>query len=281
MTSTGSGPVASVIVPAHDEEARIATTLRTLLHDAATGEFEVVVVCNGCSDGTAEIARSFSDVRVEELDEPSKIAALRRGDVVARTFPRIYLDGDVELPTVAARAIAEALDTNLPRAAGVVARLDTSDATVPARWYFDFRQRLPVFHEGIIGAGVYAMNRTGRDRFGRWPDVVGDDLFVFMLFDRHERITVPGHHTRVEIAPDLRTVLRRQVRVRQGIDDVTTGPHRVARATPPAGIESALREVASRPTAWPGVVVWGAVNTLARIAARLGSGGGDWGQTRR
>lgn len=279
MTAPRSGPVASVIVPAHDESAGIATTLEALLGDATAGEFEVIVVCNGCSDDTADIARRFSGVRVEELDEPSKISALRHGDDVARTFPRLYLDGDVELSTAAARAIAEALDTELPRAAGVVGRIDLSDATVPARWYFDFRQRLAVFHEGIMGAGVYAMNSAGRNRFGRWPDVVGDDLFVFLLFDRHERIVVPGHHTRVEVAMDLRGVLRRQVRVRRGIDDVTTGSHRVARSTPPAGIRSALRDVASRPTAWPGVVVWGAVNVLARVVARLRPQGGDWRST--
>lgn len=279
MTAIRSNPVASVIVPAHDEATRIATTLQTLLGDATAGEFEVIVVCNGCSDDTADIARRFDDVRVEELDEPSKVAALRHGDAVARTFPRLYLDGDVELPTAAARAIAEALHTEAPRAAGVVGRLDLSDATLPARWYFDFRQRLAVFDEGIMGAGVYAMNKAGRDRFGQWPDVVGDDLFVFLLFERDERIVVPGHHTRVEVAMDLRSVLRRQVRVRRGIDDVTTGSHAVAGATPPAGIPSALRDVATTPTAWPGVVVWAAVNTLARIAARLRPGGGDWRST--
>ncbi|MGD9408165.1 MAG: glycosyltransferase, partial [Gammaproteobacteria bacterium] len=44
----------SVVIPAHDEEAVIQRTLGALLRSADPGEFEVIVVCNGCSDATAE-----------------------------------------------------------------------------------------------------------------------------------------------------------------------------------------------------------------------------------
>jgi len=53
----------SVIVPAYNEEARIEQTLvdygRGL---AARGPFELIVVCDGCRDRTAEIARPYARV---------------------------------------------------------------------------------------------------------------------------------------------------------------------------------------------------------------------------
>lgn len=271
-----NGPVGSVVIPAHDEADRIGATLDSLMADVEADEFEVVVVCNGCTDDTADVARRRDGVQVEELAASSKIAALRHGETVATVFPRIYLDGDVELSTAAARQLVAALDVDEPRAAGVVGRLDTTDATVPTRWYFDFRQRLPVFAQGIIGAGVYAMNEAGRKRFDTWPDILGDDQFVFRLFDEHERITVSGHHTRVEAPGDLATVVRRQVRVRRGNAQLTTGGgDRAPLAPPPAGIADALRDVRTRPSAWLGVATWVAVNATVRLLSRLPTRG-DW-----
>jgi glycosyltransferase involved in cell wall biosynthesis len=110
-------PVASVVIPAHDEEERIETTLRSLVRGVAHGELEVVVVCNGCTDATATVARSVAGVEVVEIAEASKIAALRVGDERTRTFPRIYLDADVELSGRAAVALARALAGDQPRAA--------------------------------------------------------------------------------------------------------------------------------------------------------------------
>ncbi len=272
-----SDPTASVVVPAHDEEDSIGATLDALLADARLGEFEVVVVCNGCRDATAEVASRRPRVQVETLDESSKIAALRRGDEVATAFPRIYLDGDVVLDTAAARALVAALATDEPRAAGIVGRLDTSGSTVLARWYFDFRQLLPVFQRGIIGAGVYAMNRAGRERFGSWPDVTGDDQFVLRTFHDDERILVPGHRTTVAIATDLRSVVRRQFRVRRGNRELTTGrADQAAMPAPSAGVGRALRSAVASPSRWPSAAVWLGVNLYVRARLRMGSAAGDW-----
>lgn len=267
-------PAGSVVIPAHDEADHIDRTLHALLDEAAPGEFEVVVVCNGSTDDTADVARR-DGVRVEELSTPSKVAALRHGDTVATVFPRIYLDGDVELETAGARAIVAALQTDRPRVAGVVGHVDATSSTLPARWYFDFRRRLPVFRHGIIGAGVYAMNEAARQRLGRWPDVLGDDEFVFLSFDDDERITVEGHRTTVEVAMDLRGVLRRQVRVRRGNAELTTG-QQVSLAKPPAGIAVAVREVSTKPRAWPGLATWMLVNGAARALAKVRPDSGDW-----
>src|SRR3954453_3171433 len=91
--------LASVVIPAHDEASVIGRCLRALLAGAEPGELEVIVVCNGCHDDTAAVARAHApDAVVLELPAPSKPAALNAGDAEATRFPRIYLDADVEVP---------------------------------------------------------------------------------------------------------------------------------------------------------------------------------------
>jgi glycosyltransferase involved in cell wall biosynthesis len=99
------GPAGSVVIPAHNEQSVIADCLAPLAALAAKGVLEIVVVCNGCTDSTAEVAGSFAGVRVVELAIGSKPAALRAGDRAVSALPRIYLDADVVLPPDAARRV--------------------------------------------------------------------------------------------------------------------------------------------------------------------------------
>lgn len=62
-----SRPRAAVLIPAHDEEAGIATTLRSVMR--ATGpDDRVLVVADNCTDGTAEVARRLGAEVVERHD---------------------------------------------------------------------------------------------------------------------------------------------------------------------------------------------------------------------
>src|SRR5689334_15826558 len=87
----------SIVIPAHNEEAVIARNLRRLLDGSAPGEFDVIVVANACSDGTAAAAKQVEGVRVVETVEAGKPNALRLGDQECRVYPRAYLDADVGL----------------------------------------------------------------------------------------------------------------------------------------------------------------------------------------
>ena len=102
----------SIIIPAHNESAVIARTLKAVTDGAEPGEFEVLVVCNGCTDETASIARSFgSSVRVIETGVSSKTHALNLGDEASQGYPRIYLDADILLEIDAVRRLAARLES--------------------------------------------------------------------------------------------------------------------------------------------------------------------------
>jgi len=49
----------SIVVPAHNESSVIARTLSRWGANPALDEIGVVVVCNGCTDDTANVARRF------------------------------------------------------------------------------------------------------------------------------------------------------------------------------------------------------------------------------
>ena len=271
-----TSPRASVVIPAHDEAAVIADNLRTLLADARPGEFDVVVVCNGCSDDTADRARTVEGVRVREIAAASKIEALREGDRVTSTFPRIYLDADVALTTAMARALATALDEPGVAVAGIPGRFDLRRTSVPARLFLEFRQRLPVFRHGVLGGGVYALSAPGRRRWGVWPDVTGDDQFVYRSFAADERATVTGHHTVIDPPSDLRAVVRRGVRVRRGNRQLSEGgSDHAALSAPGAGLREAFREAVRTPRGLVSAVVFVAVTVMVRALDRFGAQG-DW-----
>lgn len=265
--------VVSVVVPAHDEQARIGRTLRILLAEADDGEFDVVVVCNGCTDATADEARRVPGVRVVEIEQASKIEALRVGDRCAGGFPRIYLDADVHLPTATARALAEPLQEGRGLVAGVPGRYRLDAAPLRVRLFYEFRQRLPVFADGIIGAGVYALSAEGRARFGSWPDVMGDDQFIYRLFAPHERVVRRDLHTLVEPASDLRTLVRRGVRVRRGNAQLSV--ELPALAAPPAGLRRTVMASLGSPRGVASMVVFGAITLAIRWAVLVG-GRDDW-----
>ncbi|HEX7806392.1 MAG TPA: glycosyltransferase family 2 protein [Cellulomonas sp.] len=212
----------SIVIPAHNEAAGIARLLTAVLEKASDGEFEVVVVCNGCTDRTAEVARSFGDaVIVAELAEPSKAAALKHGDRLASTFPRIYVDADVEVDAASLRALAATLDRPGIEATGPVRILDRSGVSRPARWYYDVWEHLPGVRAGLFGRGVIAVSAEGHERIRALPEVMSDDLAISEVFDPDERTITSGAQVRVRPAATWRALVSRRVRVTIGTRQLT------------------------------------------------------------
>jgi len=83
----------SVIVPAYNEAERIGAVLQALI--AAERVDEIIVVDDGSTDGTAEVAKSFG-VKVLSLPQNmGKAAALDHGVKLARNDVFLFLDADL------------------------------------------------------------------------------------------------------------------------------------------------------------------------------------------
>ena len=83
-----SPPRVSVLIPAYNAETYIAKAIRSVLaQDLA--DFELVVLDDGSTDGSARIARSFGDgrVRVYRREEHEGLAATRNHLLITARAP--------------------------------------------------------------------------------------------------------------------------------------------------------------------------------------------------
>lgn len=265
----------SVVIAAHNEAAVLGRTLDRLLADAEPGEFEVVVVANGCTDATAEVARSVPGTRVIELPEAAKPAALTAGDAMATGFPRIYLDADIALGTAGARALAAAVAAPGVLAAAPGRRLDTTGRPLLVRAYCAINGRHPAYRGALFGRGAIALSAAGRARFGPFPDVVADDLFLDSLFTPTEKREVTEVTAVVAAPRRTADLLRRLGRVRAG-----NAALRATRAqVRPARRASWLVDVVlPRPWLLPAGLCYAALTVLAAVLARRDATRRGWGR---
>ncbi|MBR0830184.1 glycosyltransferase [Bradyrhizobium manausense] len=260
----------SIVVPAHNESSVIARTLSQWVGTPASDEIRVVVVCNGCTDDTANVARRFGPtVNVVESDIARKTHALNLGDQIADVFPRIYADADIVITVDAILALARRLDRGDVLAVAPTADINLAGCSWLVRKYFGVRSRLPSSREGIGGSGVYAVSEAGRMRFGQFPDITADDTYVRLQFRAEERETLSCVRSTV-FAP--RTLLQLiAVRTR-----AYRGTFELARRFPEllvnkgAANNRALIALFKEPRLWPGLLIYCGVNIVARYNATRG-----------
>jgi glycosyltransferase involved in cell wall biosynthesis len=122
----------SVVMAAYNAEATIAQAMESVLRQTF-GDFEFVIVDDGSSDGTAEVALKFSDPRVKVVRNAQNIG------------------------------LAPSLRRGLQHASGAyIARMDADDACQPERFQrqLDFLRAHP--EVGVVGTSFHLMDDGGR-----------------------------------------------------------------------------------------------------------------------
>ena len=212
----------SIVIPACNEEDHIVRCLESVLsqEDVGSAVLEVIVAANNCSDATIPQAHSLAECfakrgwRLVVLDilEGGKTNALNRGDAVASSLDRAYLDADIVLePQIVCQTLAQLVRSEPVYVTG---RLQISPArSWISRRYGDFYARLPFLErKSAPGAGWFAVNAAGRARWGSFPQIISDDTYVRWLFRPEERIEVEASYSwpLVEGFRNLVRVRRRQ-----------------------------------------------------------------------
>ena len=226
-TTTSPLTRGTIVIPAYNEAAVVAKTLQRLQPLIESTDIEIIVACNGCVDDTAAVARSFDGVLVLDLPEPSKTAAMNAADSVATSWPRLYLDADVTINSGAVIDTFAMLSSEGTPAARPPYRWDTTGASFLVRRYYGARSRLLRGSTALWGAGAYAVSEAGHSRFGHFPPVTADDVFVDLTFAPAEKCVVDTEPI-VVMTPrtngSLLAVLHRQVRGATEQNSVTGGP---------------------------------------------------------
>jgi glycosyltransferase involved in cell wall biosynthesis len=258
----------SIIVPACNEAAVLERCLRALTAGAEPSELEVIVVCNGCTDDSAAIARQFGGpVRVIETPVGSKINALNLGDREAIGFPRFYADADVVLNLASIRAIAQKLQEGGVLAAAPRIQHDLSRCSWAVKAFYNIDRRTPSFREGIGGSGVYALSEVGRSRFSEFPQLTADDGFVRLTFKPGERCSVDGAESVVTPPSNLRGLIQIKTRSHFGSYELRNRyPELFANFGP--GNKTVLSQLFRKPGIWPSLGVYLYVKARAKLSAR-------------
>ncbi len=90
------GPVFSIVVPALNEALILPRCLASLAEQAVEGGAEVLVIDNGSSDGTAEVARGHG-ARVISCPHKGVVFARQAGLEAATGLVVVHLDADSQL----------------------------------------------------------------------------------------------------------------------------------------------------------------------------------------
>ena len=269
---SASEVLGSVIIPAHNEAAVIERCLDALLSEFRPGELDVVVACNACTDGTGDIVRSSGHpVRVVEIEIASKTAALRAAEEVVSTFPRLYLDADVIMTSGAARRVLECLRAGPALAARPPIRYNTDTSAFIVRSYYRARSAVPKLMGSLWGAGVYGLSAAGRARFGEFPEVTGDDLFVDQQFQRGEIAVVDAPAVIVNVPRRTRDLMRVMRRINKGNTENRAHPTLSSdqSSTAPSTVSALGRLTLTQPLRMVDVGTYMALAVIARASLAI------------
>ncbi len=178
-------PEVAVVVPARDEADQIEATLRSLLAQDYPGRFRVILVNDGSTDGTGEIARAINDQRLRVISgapRPAgwsgKLWAVAQGIAAAPETASLVLltDADIEhdlrhLTALVSMAEAGGLDL-VSEMVALNCRSLAERALVPAFVYFfqllyPFRWvNEPARPTAAAAGGTILVRRSALERIG-------------------------------------------------------------------------------------------------------------------
>ena len=207
-------PDLSVVIPAFNEERRIAGTLHELVEylDRSQRRWEIVVVDDGSSDRTAAVVSEWADerrdIRLESIPHRGKGAAVRHGMLAARGRHRLLCDADLAMPVqwigaflermeegydivIGSRQIAGARRFNEPAVRHIQGRLFNRAVRLIAVRGFDDTQCGFKCFSGEVAERLFAAQRT---------DGMGFDVEILYLARRHRmrvsEMAIDWHHQR-------------------------------------------------------------------------------------
>jgi len=136
----------SVVIPAYNESARLPSTLRRICAylDGVGTTYEVVVVDDGSTDGTADLARATLEMRHSVLVNDrnrGKGYSVRRGMLAARGSRCLITDADLSTPIEDLPLLLARLDEGFDVAIGSRA-VESSNIEVHQAWYRENLGRL-------------------------------------------------------------------------------------------------------------------------------------------
>jgi dolichol-phosphate mannosyltransferase len=151
MRPTDSSPGVSIIIPAWDDYGRVKPTLDYLIPslDDTGLPYEIIVVADGCSDGTPSLVKAYNRDNVCVLEFPTRLG---KGGAIIKGFQQAAFDKMGFLDADSPLRIKEIMS--------LVGKLNEVEAAIASRWTIGTRPR---FHAGtgrnILSVGWSVLSR--------------------------------------------------------------------------------------------------------------------------
>jgi len=201
----------TIVIAAFNEENNIHQT-------GQTDDFQIVVVCNGCTDNTEEIiTNEFPLIFKESLVGASKSLAIRHAESLNIGYPRLYLDADILLPQHHAETLISTAKNHTEAALFVpVSKVDTHASSFIVKTYYQAWYSTPHVKRKGFGSGAYLLNENGRKKFGLWPKLIADDGFLRAIFKPNEIIITKDSTVTVKAPKTISSLLKVKTRSKLG-----------------------------------------------------------------
>jgi glycosyltransferase involved in cell wall biosynthesis len=211
-------PGVSVIVAAYAEEAVIAervANLRAL--DYPADRLEVIVVCDGSPDATAQRARDAGADLVLELSRGGKVRAQDAGVRRARHEITAFSDANVTWAADALRRLVEPFaDPQVGYVCGQVRFVNERGTNQEGLyWRYEMAVRALESHLASVTGGNGAIYATRRHSYIVVDPIMGHDLsFPFNMVKRGWRaVYAPGARASEKMVPSIEGEFRRKRRM--------------------------------------------------------------------
>lgn len=192
-------PGVTVLIAAFNEADAIGDTIESTAREDYPGELEIIVINDGSSDSTAEVAElakgrlvTGPNVTIRILDYPAnrgKAAALNSGLAEATHDLIVTIDGDTRLHSEALSYIVERLMSDPPNTqavAGAVLVRNARDTLMTGAQEWDYfhgiaavKRMQSMYHGTLVAQGAFSIyQRAALEAVGGWPECVGEDIVL-------------------------------------------------------------------------------------------------------
>lgn len=263
-------PICSIVVPAYNEAAVVGETLQALTKDAIPGEFDIIVVCNGCRDETAMMAKQAApDARIIELQLASKSGALNTGVKAAKSQPIVFLDADIKTDAAAVRSLIHRLNWSDAYMTYGTATFMTAQCSWAVRAFYRAWQENPYFDKKKVG-GFFAISGAGLQALGVFPNTLNDDEYVRRKLMVNSAWAEKAPY-KVEAPRTLSALIKVRSRVYRGNKSLENTHMPLGSQQKRENAHAFLLRLFRQPKHWVGAVIFALTATLAHLRNFLNS----------
>ncbi len=225
---SGKCPPLSVIIPAHNEEGYIADTVDSVKSSDYRNKLEIIVVDDGSTDGTANVAGSlakkYRNVRFFRIKHSGKSAALNYGLRKARFDVVAFIDADSTLEKTSLASLVRPLSKkDISISSGIIRAKHTRN---PLSWFQDidyisssgWRYACDKINATYISPGFAAFRKKAILHVGGFSkDTLTEDLDTTLTMRKKGYGAAMTHAVMFTSVPStLRSFVRQRIRWGRG-----------------------------------------------------------------